>query len=483
MKRPPIVVVVGSVDHGKTSLLDTIRKTNTAAREAGSITQAIAAYEIEHAGERITFIDTPGHEAFLAMRARGATIADMAILAVAADDGVKPQTIESIKILRETKTPFVVAITKIDRVSPTDIERVKQELAAHEVALEGMGGSVSFQALSSKTGEGIPELLDFLLLTAAVEELSYDPAAGGEAVILEAHRDSRRGVSVSAIVHEGTIREGDDIATPTARGKIKILESFTGARIREAAPSLPIHIIGLEELPCIGEVLFAGTHAADILPITPRAPAPPPSPVGEKPSGESVNIILTADAAGSLEALSQVVRSLHRDETARPDKTTPSIRIVAESIGDITDGDVKRAISTNASIIGFRVEATKAAEGLARTHHIRVITSDIIYDLIKTIEETFSKLGEKIHAGVLEILRSFGTKENKQIIGGAVREGMIRTGSTVGVERKGRIIGTLKIVNLQKAHVNALTIEAGNECGILAESAVEIKPGDLLIAD
>ena len=225
LKRSPVIVVVGHVDHGKTSLLDYIRQTNVVAKEAGSITQATGAYEIEHNKEKITFIDTPGHEAFSKMRVRGTRVADIAILVVAADESVKPQTQEAIKVLQESKTPFMVAITKIDKPS-ADIEKVKNDLTANGVLLEGYGGDISYQGISSKNGEGIGELLDHLLLVAEVEDLKYNPNALASGMVLEARMDSRRGNSVSVILKDGKLKKGDMIVTTTAKGKIKILENF-----------------------------------------------------------------------------------------------------------------------------------------------------------------------------------------------------------------------------------------------------------------
>ena len=226
--RPPIVVVMGHVDHGKTTLLDFIRKANVAAREAGGITQATSAYEIVHAGRKMTFIDTPGHEAFTAMRSRGAKIADIAVLIVAADDGVKPQTKEVIQTLEETKTPYVVAFTKVDKTGD-NFDKAKNDLMAAGVLLEGFGGQISFQGVSGKTGEGVPELLDLLLLAVDMENLSYDPSAPASGYVLEARRDPRRGNEATVIVKDGTLRRGVEIKTQSAAGKVKILEDFTGA--------------------------------------------------------------------------------------------------------------------------------------------------------------------------------------------------------------------------------------------------------------
>ena len=256
-QRPPIVVVMGHVDHGKTTLLDYIRKTSVAAREAGGITQAVGAYEIERDGRKITFIDTPGHEAFSAMRSRGAQAADLAILVVAADEGVKPQTKEAIKILEDAKTPFIVAINKIDKTAG-NIEKAKNDLMGVNVFLEGYGGQTSYQGISAKTGEGVEGLLDLVLLVADVEDLSYDPSAPATGYIVEASRDPRRGIAVSVIIRNGTLHRGDKVRTPSAMGKVKILEDFSGKTAESLEPSAPAVVIGFEDLPLIGEEFFAG---------------------------------------------------------------------------------------------------------------------------------------------------------------------------------------------------------------------------------
>ncbi len=257
VSRPPIVAVMGHIDHGKTTLLDHIRQTNVAGKEAGGITQSIGAYEISHKGKKITFIDTPGHEAFSKMRERGAQAADLAILVVAADDGVKPQTKEALKAIRQANISFVVAINKIDK-NNADIDRVKSDLRDNEVFLEGDGGDISWQAISAKKGEGVEELLDLILLVAEVADLKYDPAATPTGVILTARMDSRRGLTVSAVLRDGTLERNQKIITATAGGRIKILENFLGENSPTLTPSAPVLIMGFEQLQQIGEIFFDG---------------------------------------------------------------------------------------------------------------------------------------------------------------------------------------------------------------------------------
>lgn len=499
-KRPPIIVIMGSVDHGKTTLLDYIRKTNVAAKEAGGITQSIGAYEIMHQSQtyaertqtnaeksqrmsasglresasserrRITFIDTPGHEAFSKMKTRGAKIADLAILVVAADDGVQPQTKEAIKIIKESETTFVVAINKIDRVP--DATKVKNELMQAGVLLEGYGGDVSYQPISAKTGEGVNELLDLVLLAAELEHLDYDPSHHASGYVLEAKLDSRRGVLATLIITDGTLKAGEEIAAGEAYGKVKILENFLGKRTDSLTASAPAVVAGFESLPKAGEKFHVG-KPEEIKTLVATAKQKK-APLTDLEKTGVVNLILKADVSGSLEALSQIIKNL-------PKKEGREIEIIGESVGEITDGDVKLAISTKSLIIGFRTSATKAAENLARAHNIKIVQSEIIYDLVKVAEEALELLGKKIAKGRLEILATFSKKGTKQVIGGKVTDGNIVNNAALEIERRNEIIGEGKILNLQQAKKDVKTVPAGNECGMLFDSQVEIKVGDVLL--
>jgi len=484
-KRPPIVVVMGHVDHGKTTLLDYIRKTNVATREAGEITQAIGAYEIIHTqtdveqtqtkpseGRRITFIDTPGHEAFSKMRSRGAEVADLAILVVAADEGVKPQTKEAVEILKESKTPFVVAINKIDKTGG-DMEKAKNELTAAGVLLEGFGGQVSFHGVSAKTGEGINELLDLVLLATDVENLTFNEAAPASGYILEARRDSRRGIEATVIVKNGVLRKGDDIKTKTTSGKVKILENFLGEQADELRPSAPALVIGFEQLPKVGEEFSAGNVAAsdkskEILRYKPLT----------KKTGETgLNLILKASDTGSLEALSVVIKSLHKDD--KP------LNVVRESVGDVTDGDIKDAIATQAVIIGFKVRVDKAAKNLAEAHGTKIITSEIVYDLVKAVQEFLENLGKPAGAGELEVLAVFNQKKpEEQLVGGRVLSGIFRSRANLEIVRKvngaDKAIASGKALSLREKKTDITEAQAGNEIGVLVKAPILIKVGDKL---
>ena len=461
-KRPPIVVVLGHVDHGKTSLLDYIRKSRVATKEAGGITQSTGAYEITQGIEKITFIDTPGHEAFRAMRTRGATIADIAVLVVAADEGPKPQTEESIKILEESNTPYIVAITKID--SPrADIDKVKNDLMTAGVFLEGYGGSVSYQSVSSKTGEGIPELLDLILLLADVSELKYDSEAFPKGFVIESRKDSHKGIVASVILKNGTLRPGMEIKTLTASGKIKILEDFMGKSVKELEPSSPSVIIGFDTMPMVGEEFIAGD--ADISEILSReTKKKEQSKADEK---DLMPAILKADVAGSLEVLRDVMSG--------------KVKVLDATSGDINDGDIKSASASNAVIISFRAKfGNKAVEIFAKNQSVMIFSSDIIYELIKSVDEYIEANAIPEVAGRLEILGIFGKKDDKQVIGGKVIEGSIKMGKKVEIKRKGMLLGEGKIINLQMSKVDTKEVPAGNECGLLLDSMATIKIGDEL---
>ncbi len=472
--RPPIVVVMGHVDHGKTTLLDTIKKTQIAAREAGGITQAVGAYEVVHNGKKITFIDTPGHEAFTHMRTRGANIADLAILVVAADDGVQPQTKESIETLMGTNTPFVVAINKIDKAN-ADIEKTKASLMQHGVYLEGAGGNISWQKISAKQGTGVDELLDLLLLAAELEGFSYDPNANAEGIILEAKLDKQRGIIATGIVKNGSLKIGKNIATKSACGKIKLLEDFLGKRAATLEPSSPAIIMGFETLPKVGEEFTSGD--IELVTIEKNAnavivPEKVQKPLIRGQEHPELRLILKADLSGSLEAFSAIVRNL--------DQTTVAIRIMGESVGEISDSDVKAAESGDALIVGFNAKVSKSAEQMAQIKKIRIITSNIIYKLVEAIEAEIKAIEQPAPLGMAEIMATFSQKGKKQVIGGKITNGIIKNNTILTVIREGEVLGTGKLTNLQTSKRDVNQVEFPMEFGMVFESTVDIQVGDIL---
>jgi translation initiation factor IF-2 len=492
--RPPVIVVVGHVDHGKTTLLDFIRKANVAGREAGGITQAVGAYEIVHtpAGgsepRKMTFIDTPGHEAFSAMRARGAQIADLAILVVAADEAIRPQTKEAIKTLEDAKTPFIVAINKIDKMSGGNIEKIKNDLMTAGLMLEGYGGQISYHGISAKTGEGVNDLLDLVLLTADVENFTYDPSAPGSGFVLEASRDPQRGIEVSVIIKNGTLKRGDVISTPTASGKVKILENFLEKTVNELEPSAPAIVIGFESLPKVGEAFMVGELDADMA-MAKRAQAASARQVsGSTPkNAHTLNLILKASDAGSLEALSVVLRGIEKGEGHKGGGK--EIHIVDESVGDITDGDVRHALATNATIIGFKNKVEKGARNLGSAQTATIITSNIVYDLATAVEEFLTGARGPAIAGELGVLAVFNQERlDKQLVGGAVLNGIFRPKMTADILRNmgaggnpSQLVGTAKILELREKKSEITQAEKSKEIGVLLGSTVQIQIGDKLV--
>ena len=474
--RPPIVVIMGHVDHGKTTLLDYIRKTGIAAKEAGGITQSIGAYEIIHNDKKITFIDTPGHEAFSKMRARGAKIADLAILVVAADDSIQPQTKESIQTLNDAKTPFIVAINKIDKLN-ADVEKIKSDLTANGVFLEGYGGNISWHAISAKTGEGISELLDLILLAAELENLTYESEAESCGVIIEAKSDARRGIAATVIIRNGILKINDKIATQTANGKIKCLENHLGKKVESLSPSSPALIIGFENLPQIGEEFIAGKEIKSIEIKMEEKEYPLKNQqaqiIGQQRQIPTINLILKADVSGSLEPLFEIIKNYKYDSV--------KINILAESIGEITDGDVKDASGSNALIIGFRVKPNKIAENLAKAQDVKIITSEIIYEILEILQKEIKLKEKPLPQAELEILKIFSQKGKKQLIGAKVLLGTIRNNSRLKITRAESEIGSGKIIGLKKHKDDVNSVISGEECGIMLESDTIINEKDHLI--
>lgn len=466
--RPPIIAVMGHVDHGKTTLLDYIRKTSVAEREAGGITQSIGAYEATHAGKKITFIDTPGHEAFSNMRAYGAQVADLVILIVAADDGVKPQTKDAIARIEEAKTPFVVAINKTD-MPGANVEKVKQDLATSGVYLEGYGGNISWCPISAKTGEGISELLDLVLLAIEVDP-PQEPEGLASGIVLSARLDPRRGIVAGGVIRGGKIAPGMHIATGSASGKIRVLEDFTGKTQKELVPSAPCAIVGFESLPKIGEIFSVGTEAEIESMI--REPQAAREDTQTEIPENALPLILKADEVSSLEALRGIVTKL---------MTQFPLRIMNESIGTIYETDVKEAETSRAIIIGFRVKTDRAAENVAHAKKVTIVNSPIIYELERSIADYASKTVAK-EMPALEILAVFGGAKGKQrIVGGRVTKGPIKNHSAFEIWYEQRLIGPGRIINLQSNRQDIGEAQTDQEVGLLVESDDPIKVGSSLV--
>ncbi|OGG52005.1 translation initiation factor IF-2 [Candidatus Kaiserbacteria bacterium RIFCSPHIGHO2_02_FULL_54_11b] len=487
VERPPIVAVLGHVDHGKSTLLDFIRKANVVAGEAGGITQHVAAYEVEREknGEkkRITFIDTPGHAAFSAIRARGASAADIAILVVAADDGVKAQTLEALKSIRDAKTPFIVAINKIDKPN-ADQERTIRTLLDEGVYLEKYGGEIPWAAISAKVGTGVEELLDLILLVAEIEGFTGDASVPAHGYVIEAHRDQKRGLAATLIIRDGTVRSGMAVLAGRAIAPVRIMESTAGKTLREATFSTPVQLIGFDELPQVGEEFHAyknkrEAEAARPAPIAGKTSIPSQEPLAEGEVGPfSMPVIIRADASGSLEAIEQEVPKLGTEYKR--------VRVVQSGIGTVSENDVKAAIASDvpAVVIGFNVGVDAPAAALALQHGIRIETFTIIYKLTERLEELLEESAPKrrveMVTGKAKVLKQFGSRKDERVVGGKVSEGFLERGSLVRVMRRAEEVGVGKVKNIQSNKQDVSRIEEGREFGAQINASFEILQGDTL---
>jgi len=479
MVRPPIVVVMGHIDHGKTTLLDFIRKTKVAEREAGGITQHIGAYEIEHQGKRITFIDTPGHEAFSKMRSRGAKIADLAILVVAAEDGVKTQTLEAIQTIKEAKIPFIVAINKIDKENANP-DRVKSELAANEVYIESMGGKTPSVNISAKKGEGISELLEMIILVSEMEDLKADPNCPASGVVIESHLDPKRGISATLIIQNGALRKKMFISAGGAIAPVKIFENFLGQPLEQARFSSPIKIVGFNKLPEAGANFntFASKNdaeAAEKLKEQISCPAPEIAEAAEHKI--TIPIIIKADVSGSLEALQKEIMKLASEDV--------KLNILRLNVGDINEDDINLAASgKEAVIIGFSVKASNSIIQMAERIGITLVMFDIIYKINEWLEAEIKKrlpipTNEEL-LGTAELIRIFNKETNKQVIGGKVLTGKIVNGKYVKIIRRGTMLAKGKILELQHNKMKVSEVEEGKEFGALVDIKNELTKKDLM---
>ncbi|KKS44634.1 translation initiation factor IF-2 [Candidatus Azambacteria bacterium RIFOXYD1_FULL_42_11] len=480
--RPPVVVVMGHVDHGKTKLLDYIRKTSVAEGEAGGITQHIGAYEIIHKNKKITFLDTPGHEAFSKLRARGAKAADIAVLVVAADDGVKPQTLEALEHIKSAELPFIVAINKIDKPESSP-ERVKKELAEHDVLVESWGGKIPSVEIAAKPGTNVGELLDLIELLADLGELKGNPDKSAEGVVIETNLDSRRGFVASLLILDGTMETGDYILSGTATGKIKILENFLGNPIKKAAFSSPVLVVGFNELPLIGDKFIT-----EKIPFTVTLKVA--KKIGEliEKSVESteeksnyVHLIIKGDVQSSVEALKESFEKMQFSPFGGSPEggENAAIKVLKAEVGNVIESDFKTAIIGDALIIAFNVKIETAIFGTEK-EKIPVISGNIIYDVLDKaeaiIKEKLKPKTTREETGRLQVLAIFRQEKNRQVVGGKVISGEIVKGSRFEIIRNDIIMGQGRIAGLQSEKKEVGKIEAGKEAGL------EIDFGDPKIA-
>ena len=479
--RPPVIVVMGHVDHGKTKLLDAVRKTNVVAGEAGGITQHIGAYQVVRNNRLLTFIDTPGHEAFTAMRSRGAKVADIAILVVAADDGVMPQTTEAYRIISAAKIPFVVAINKIDKPE-ANIDKTKQQLSNKlNILSEDWGGKIICAPVSAITGAGITELLDMVLLLTdtEVENIKANPNAKASGTVIESHIDKGTGPVVTILVQNGTLKIGDHLTSNNIFiGRVRNLYNYKNETITKAEPSMPIQIIGLKKLPQVGDILEVGEgEKIKFKKIdTPSQPDTNKESSEQKDEAKKINIIIKSDVLGSAEAIEESLEKLNCPEV--------KIKIVHKGLGNISESDVKTAEAANAQILGFNVKASPVIQELAREKNIKISLYRIIYNLINDIKSQMQLLIaptlKRIDLGKVNVTNIFKTEKSFQIVGGKVISGQVENDSSVEIMRGKVIIDTGKLTRLQSGRQDVKSVPVGSECGIQYEGKPIIIKGDIL---
>ena len=522
-ERAPVVVVMGHIDHGKSSLLDYIRKSNICEKEAGGITQHISAYEGVHKEKKITFLDTPGHAAFAKMRSRGATVADIAVLVVSAEDGVKPQTIEALKAIKAAGLPYVVAINKIDKPA-ADIERTKQNLAENDVYLEGYGGDISWTAISAKTGAGINELLDLILLVAELANFTGDVNKKAEGIVIETKLDTKKGISATLVIKDGTLARGQYIVAGSAWTPVRIMENFLGKPIESAIFGSPVQIIGWSQMPEVGSVFYAvdskkeaeaaatlskttgdvaksiatrqaeetaknakaaALKKAQLKAIETKTAGATGTKTGETKNANIENapiekiivpIIIKADTVGSLEGIEHEISKIKNEAV--------ELKMIQSGIGPISEIDIKGALgAVGAVVLGFNVKTDSAAFNLAERSEIIVKNFDIIYKLseflVALIIERTPKPTEEIK-GTATILKIFSKQRDRQVIGGKVTSGALKVGEVVTIRRRTAEIGTGKIRNLQQMKADVDTVLEGKEFGAQIESKNDLASNDTI---
>jgi len=486
----PVVAVMGHIDHGKSTLIDYIRHTNLTEKEAGGITQHVSAYEILHTTEdkqirHITFLDTPGHAAFGGIRKRGANVADIAILVVSAEDGVKPQTLEARDRILESKLPYIVAINKIDKPS-ADIEHTKQTLAENNIYVEGYGGDVPFVPISAKTGAGVDNLLEMIILVSEIAELKAEQDVPGEGIIVESKLDPKRGVSSVAIVKSGEVKRGMIASTSGAIAPLRLILDVAGNPVEQIEAGRPVQIIGWDSQPKIGSKFKTFLKKEEALEYSKQKVATKEGLTTNNrqltTDADDIGIlplVIKTDASGSLEAVIDEINKISKDRIA------PSI--IASGIGTINENDVKSAMASNdAVVIAFGVRVDTRAKALAERAGIPVLTFNIIYELVDKVKEILTERQPKVEmeeiTGKAKVLKIFSAVKDKQVLGGRVQEGEFNRGGQFRILRRDSEIGKGKIKELQQSKFDTDSIQEGNEFGAMVESKTEIAPGDILEA-
>ena len=482
--RPPVVCVLGHVDHGKTTLLDYIRKTHVASKESGGITQHIGAYQIGIQGsnlpagkarskvqgeeKKITFIDTPGHAAFIALRSRGAKVADLAVLVIDAKEGIKPQTTESIKLIQKGKIPFLVAVNKID-LEGSSVDKVKAQLAEKEILVEDYGGDVVCVPVSAKTGKGIDELLEMIILVSEMQDLKTKTKSSLKAVVIESKMDSQKGPLASLLVKEGHLKTNDMLKAESVYGKAKAMFNSSGKKISQAGPGEPVEILGFKQVPKVGSVVSLAGNLNQR--IQKKKHIVKKSNTGKEEGGQKLKLIIKADVNGCLEAIASSLG----EETD----------IIFKGIGNITESDILLAVSTGSIILAFKVKVPKQVQKLADFEGVKIKEYDIIYKLLEDMEEKILKMIEpEIHETVLgkaKVIAEF-TMKTIHIAGCKIKEGKISLNDTVHIKREGKLVGNAKVREMQKERINTKQGKIGEEIGIVLTPDIEFQKEDDIIS-
>ena len=489
--RPPVICVMGHVDHGKTSLLDAIRQTNVTSREAGGITQHIGAYVVDYNGQKITFLDTPGHEAFTAMRMRGAQATDIAILVVAADDGVMPQTVEAINHAKAAGVEIIVAINKIDKPS-ANVERVKQELSEYELIPEDWGGNTVFVPVSAHTKEGIPELLEMILLTAEVKELKANPNRRARGLVIEAQLDKGRGPVATVLVQKGTLRVGDAVAAGCCYGKVRAMMDDKGNRVKEAGPSTPVEILGLNDVPNAGEIFIAHQNEKEARSFAETFIAESKNKLIEDTKAKlslddlfsqikagnvkELPIIVKADVQGSVEAVKQSLVKLSNEEVV--------VKVIHGGVGAINESDVTLASASNAIIIGFNVRPDAQAKSIADREKVDMRLYRVIYQAIEDVEAAMKGMLDPVYeeqvTGHAVVRQTFKASGVGTIAGSYVLDGKITRGSKARITRDGEQIFEGPLASLKRFKDDVKEVAAGYECGLVFEGFNDLQEDDMI---
>jgi len=473
---------MGHIDHGKSTLLDTLRKSNVVGGEAGGITQHLSAYVVPHktkdgAEERITFLDTPGHAAFQKMRLRGADVADVAILVVSAEDGVKPQTLEALESIKAAKIPFIVAINKIDKPS-ADIPRTQASLIENEIYIEGMGGDIPWVPISAKASTGIADLLDLVILTADLAELTGDTSVPAVGKVLEGKMDAKRGNTATLLITNGTLKSGQYVVTGDVYSPVRIMEDFQGKAVKEASLSTPVGIVGFSDIPAVGGtfITVANKKEAEAIISANKAAHETTKTPTKRSNLPTIPILIKADVLGTLDAIEHELEKFESDRII--------VRVIDKGVGDISVSDVQNVSATeDAIIVGFNVKVERPAKDLADRLGVEIDTFNIIYELSEWLETALKsrtpKKEEEIVTGSVKILKHFSVQKNIHVLGGRVEEGVIKMNQRVNILRRDIPIGKGTIKNLQQMKSDVQQVNEG-EFGMQLETKAEIAPGDHL---